>query len=316
MSFNDIRGQDNAIAFLRSSIAGGTVANAYLFYGLSGIGKKLTALNFAKSLNCANPDHGTSCDTCPSCRKIDSASHPDVRLVTPEKEGSSVRIGDIRPVIEDSGLKPYESAKKAYIIDEANQLTEEASNALLKTLEEPSPQTVFILIAESAAALLPTIRSRCQAVKFFPLGSVVVKGILMKDYGMNGLRAHIASSLACGSVKGALAFRDEKFFDKRARILDALELGTLSDWDFDRTAKTDLKAQLEIMLTWYRDLLVVKSGGSGIMNIDREDAVFSRAGKTGFDKLHDAINRIVATQAYLENNANPKLAMAALEFSI
>lgn len=316
MSFKDIRGQDGAILLLKNAVETGKFANAYIFYGPDGVGKKLAALNFAKAANCAVRNAGEGCDNCPSCKKIDSLNHPDVHLVTPDKDGASVKIDDIRAVIKDEGLKPYEANRKFYIIDEANKLTEEAANALLKTLEEPSPDATLILITESLSRLFPTIRSRCQVVKFFLLSTAVVEEILAESHETDRVKAHVLASLACGRLSEALRLNDEDLFEKRSRIITALSSGSLSDLDLDKKSKTELRILLDIMLAWYRDILVTKAGDKGIVNIDKTDIISSEAKKMGFEKLDNIIKRIISTEVYLDQNVNQKLAMAALALSI
>ena len=321
MSFKDIQGQDRATSFLRGSIESGRISHAYIFYGPYGIGKKLTAMNFAKALNCsaANEAGGASfaqsCDACIPCRKIDSSNHPDVSVLRPEKEGGSISIDAVRALIKDASLKPYEAKKKVYIIDEADGMKEEASNAFLKTLEEPPSDSVFILIAESLRRLPATIVSRSQVVKFFPLRVDEVKDILIKLYGVDEPKAHVLSHLSAGRLGDAVKYADEAFLAKREKVIAALADRTFFESDFDKLSKTDLKVYLAILLTWYRDILVAKSGGPEVVNIDRKDVIIAEAAKTGFDRLEQMIGQIISTYSYVEQNANPKLAMAALGMS-
>lgn len=318
MSFKDIKGQDRAISFLKGSMASGRISHAYIFYGPGGVGKKLAALNFAKAANCLGAD-ADGCDACASCKKIDSSNHPDVLLLKPEEEGGAIGIDDVRALIKDASLKPYEARKKFYIIDDADRMKEEAQNAILKTLEEPPSDSVLILIAESPGRLRSTITSRCQAVKFFALGAEDVKEILVKKHGVDAAKAHILSCLASGRPGEALRYKDEEFFARRDRVVTALANGTFFESDFDKLSKADLKAYLNILLTWYRDILIAKTGldgGPEVMNIDRKDAVMAEAANIGFDRLYDIIRQVVSTSYFVEQNANPKLAMAALALSI
>lgn len=315
MLFNEIRGHDRAVTFLKNSIAGGRIAGAYIFCGKSGIGKKATAIAFAKAVNCLNAP-GEGCGSCQSCVKIDHNNHPDIRVIAPEKEGAAVKIDDIRSVIKDNALKPYGSKKKVYIVDEAGSLTEEASGALLKTLEEPSGAATLILVAENVLRLLPTIRSRCQIVKFLPVAASVIEEILAAKKEADKTRAHILARISCGSVRTAIRLSGEDYFEKRERIIGSLSSGRFLDMDFDKASKADLRSVLDIMLTWYRDIMVTKAAGCGIINIDKEDLIAGQAKKCGLDRLDNILKKIVSTQGYLESNANPKLAMMALGVSI
>lgn len=321
MSFKDIKGQDRAVSFLIGSIESDRISHAYIFYGPSGVGKRLVALNFAKAVNCRSDSLARPCDTCVSCRKIDSSNHPDIMVMKPEKEGGAISIDDVRALIKDASLKPYEAKKKFYIIDEADGMKEEASNAFLKTLEEPPSGSVFILIAETLRKLLPTIVSRSQTVKFFPLRIDEVKDILVKNYEVEPVKAHVLSHLSAGRLGDAVKYADKEFFLKREKVMEALASGTFFESEFDKLSKADLKTYLTILLTWYRDILIAKAGSEGradlpeIVNIDRKDVILAEAAKTEFDKLEQMIRQIVSTYSFMEQNANPKLAMAVLGIS-
>lgn len=325
MSFKDIQGQDRAIAFLQSSIENGRISHAYIFYGPNGVGKKLAAVNFAKAVNClGEPDareasFAQPCDSCIPCRKANSSNHPDLMVLKPEKDGSSIPIDDIRALIKDANLKPYEAKKKFYIIDEASAMKEESSNAFLKTLEEPPSDSVFIMIAENLRKLPATIVSRSQVVKFFPLKTGEIRDILVNQHNIESRKAHVLSCLSAGRLGDALKYADEEFFTRREKVIAALENRTFFESDFDKLSKADLKIYLTILLTWYRDILITKAGqsdGPEVINIDRKDAILSEAAKTGFDKLEQMIKQIVSTYSFVEQNANPKLAMAALGVSV
>lgn len=206
MSFRDIKGQDNAILFLKGSIRKNRVSHAYIFLGPRGVGKRLTALNFAKALNCGSETPDRPCDMCNSCEKIDNLRHPDLFLLKSEKDNSIIKIDAIRGLIKNMTLKPYEAKKKVCIIDDAHLMNQEASNALLKTLEEPPSESILILIADRSDDLFPTIVSRCQIVKFFPLSIEEVKKILINEHKVDELKAHILSHIASGSIGEALRY--------------------------------------------------------------------------------------------------------------
>lgn len=320
MSFSDIKGQDRVISFLKVSIANNRVGHAYIFWGPAGIGKALTALNFAKALNCENKNEDAPCDQCASCKRIASSNHPDVFLIKPEKDNSGIGIDRIREMIKDITLRPYEAKKKVYIIDGAQGMTLDAQNALLKTLEEPSSESVLILLAESPSGLLPTIQSRCQAVKFFALGIDEVKSILVEEYKVDNINAHILAHLSSGRLGEALLYRDASLLEKRSWVIKGLADKTLFDSDFDRLSKRDLKFYLDVMLTWYRDILIAKTlvhtGETPLVNIDKEDIILRESKTSEIEGLGDIIKQIISTSFFLEQNANPKLAIAALGANI
>lgn len=196
MAFKDVIGQGKAIRILLGTLSRDRIPSSYLFTGESGIGKKFTAINLAKTLNCQQlarkrgsteargpelPDFSASelpdfqasrladdcCDKCPSCRKIDAQTHPDFLMITPEK--GEIRVEEIRTIEETLSLMPYEGKRKVVIVDNAETMNPSAANAFLKTLEEPPPQSIIILISASPDRLPETIRSRCSRISFSPL---------------------------------------------------------------------------------------------------------------------------------------------------
>ena len=322
MSFRDIKGQDRAILFLKGTLTSSRVAHAYIFFGPEGIGKKLAALNFAKALNCASNAFSEPCDNCISCKKIDNMNHPDIFLLEPEKEGVSLKIEKIRELIKNIALKAYEGKRKVYIINDAHLATQEAQNALLKTLEEPPSASVVILITDKIGSLYSTIRSRAQVVKFFPLKVDAVKAILIKAYKMEDVKAHILAGLAAGSAGKALRYADADIFDKRNTLLRALASVKAEFFNldfFEDVPKERLRLYLDMMLAWYRDILVAKTVSGevpGLVNIDRREEISSEAKNQRIEKVADIINQIISMGSFLDQNANPKLAMSVLGLKI
>lgn len=355
MSFRDIKGQDKAVGFLKGALESGRIAHAYIFFGPEGVGKRLTAMNFAKALNCSRQGYvqlegtkvfvgnlgsrqgyvqpeGTQifvenlggfqdspCGQCISCKKIDTGNHPDFRLITPEKEGASIKIDAVRSLTKDISLKPYEAKKKVYIIDDASSMKHEAQNALLKTLEEPVSESVLILLTADISRLFSTIRSRAQEVKFFPLAMEEVKDILVNVYKIDALRAHILAHISSGTLGGALRYNKEELFSKRSKLIDAVVKRQFFDWDFDGLSRVELKTYLDIMLTWYRDILIAKTGArdeSVFVNIDKKEAILNEAARTDYGRIDNIIKQIISTGIFLDENANPKLAMSVLGLNI
>ena len=314
MSFKGIKGQDRAIDLLKRSIVNGRVSHAYIFLGPSGVGKFTAALAFAQALNCAGAKSGEGCGECAPCRKILKSNHPDVLVLKPEKDSTSIKIEQMRELIRNIALRPYEGKKKVYIIDGAEAMTPETSNALLKTLEEPPSDSVIILVAENLDNLFATVVSRSQVVRFFPLSTDAVREILVKECGVDEEKAHVLSRLSSGRLGEALRYSDAKLFDKRTRLIDSLIGKDFFDSDFDGVSRDEMRLYLGIMLTWFRDILVYKelASDAALVNIDRKDAIRGEAANMGSDYLCDAIRRIIETLSYLDQNANQKLAMAAL----
>lgn len=314
MSFKDIKGQDSAIAFLGSAIKNNRVHHAYIFLGPSGVGRKLTALNFAKALNCGADPDGAPCDACESCKKIDSSNHPDVRLFKPGGKSSTIKIEDARRLINDIALKPYEARKKVYILDDAASMNRESANALLKTLEEPPSDSVIILIVEKMSDVLSTISSRSQVVKFYPMKKGDLDKTLVEVYNIAGERAGLLSSLSSGRIGEALKLNDDEAFERRSRILDGFLSGAIFESEFDVSREESI-FMLETIATWYRDLMVVKVGALAdipLINADRKDLIIKRAAKVDRAEIEDSIREVMACASSLDEFANIKLSMSVL----
>jgi DNA polymerase-3 subunit delta' len=318
MSFKDIKGQGSATAFLKAAIKSDKVSHAYLFTGAPGVGKMLTAVKFAKALNCLAASGDKPCEECVSCKKISSSNHPDVSVVGPDEDESSVKIEKVRQIIRDISLKPYEGRHRVFIIDRADSMTDEAQNAFLKTLEEPPKDSVLILVSDSTGSILSTIASRTQAVRFFPIGTDEVRKILEDEYKLEIDKAHILSRFTSGSLGTAVRLNEEDFFNKRARIIKAISYRSLLDSEFDNVSKSDFKIYLNVMLTYFRDILAVKAGvaHADLINIDRKDMIIEEAGRMKFEELDRIIKQVSLTGSFLDRNVNTKLAFSALGLSL
>jgi len=185
MALKDVIGQEKAISILLGTLNQDRMSSAYLFAGESGIGKKFTALNLAKALNCRNIQLSANsyqpidcCDKCPSCKKIDAQTHPDFLMITPEK--GEIRVEEIRTIEEALSFTPYEGRRKVVIVDDAETMNASAANAFLKTLEEPPPQSIITLISASPDRMPETIRSRCSRINFSPLSSEKCEEVIKK----------------------------------------------------------------------------------------------------------------------------------------
>lgn len=234
MAWQGIVGHDPVVEQFRRALSRGRLATSFLFAGPSGIGKRRFALTLAQALLCTRrPEVALDpCQHCPACLQVRAGSHPDVERVAKPPDKSTIPvellIGDTEHRMREGllhrlGLKPLQGRRKLAIIDDADFLKPEGANALLKTLEEPAPHSVLILLATSPARQLPTIRSRCQLVRFHPLPEAAVAEILVSQ----GLvpDAAVAARLAAfsgGSVARALELADNTLWEFRDRLLDAL----------------------------------------------------------------------------------------------
>ena len=223
MSFNDIVGQERAIKILTKSLKENKVFSSYIFAGNEGTGKKFTAIEFIKAVNCLNLNKNLeSCENCQSCNEINKQYCPDLKIVEATK--NSIKIEQIREIRKDIELKPFKNRKKVYIIDKAEKMTLEASNCLLKTIEEPPYYAIIILICSKIDPILPTIVSRCQIVNFGLITSLRIKELLLnKINDLEKDKAEIISKLAQGSIGNAFKLlTDKEYFIRREIFLNYL----------------------------------------------------------------------------------------------
>ncbi|MBI4686424.1 MAG: DNA polymerase III subunit delta' [Nitrospirae bacterium] len=304
MALKDIVGQERALNILQGSIARNRIAHAYLFAGESGIGKRLTAINFIKALNCQNlkgsnesPIKIDCCDKCPSCLRIDKGAHPDVFFIAPEGDGGQIKVAVIRKLIEDISFKSFEGGWKAVVMDEAESINQEAANAFLKTLEEPPEKTVFILISSMPDMLLSTIRSRCQRINFSPLPLAEMSSMLEENLELKTQNSKLICMLSSGRLGVALA---KDLIEKRDASLNEIKmmLGNIEDaqWE-DRGAMEEWFEWVEL---WLRDLSVLRATGRTelLINYDRAEElkeILKACSLQDILKLAEGINNIKNT---------------------
>ena len=213
MSFTQIKGQDFAINNLKKFIKTGKVPPAMIFYGPAGVGKAKVAVEFARALNCQNLDGNFEpCELCQSCKQIEMQTHPDIifadyayqaALLKEEvEEQQNIKIETVRSLTTASQQKAVAAKWKVFIIDKAERLVPAAANALLKFIEEPPKNTVWILISSKRETMLSTIKSRCQSIPFAPLSTQIITEILQDNYVENDL-AQKAAQFAEGSTENA-----------------------------------------------------------------------------------------------------------------
>ncbi|MBI5903287.1 MAG: DNA polymerase III subunit delta' [Deltaproteobacteria bacterium] len=290
MSFKDILGHDKEMAALKNAILNSRVAHAFIFSGPDGIGKRLAALEFARALNCEG-FNGDSCGVCASCRMMDAGTHPNILQVWPtvkEREdllenaydgAGLIRISQIRDIQEFLRYR-IDGGKKAVVVDYAERLMPQAANAFLKTLEEPPPGSVIMLITSRPSDLLPTILSRCQRINFRPLPDDAVSAVLVSERGVEKGAAQAVARLSCGSISKALRYVDEGAHESRREILRRLTALAAADTDEllkfaeDLSKMDGLPEMLEFMKGWYRDRLVTREGaGHLVVNGDISDFI-------------------------------------------
>ncbi len=315
------------------------VPHSLLFAGAEGIGKKQFALELAKAFVCHNPKMGESCDVCSACRRADKfafpkfddrdafkhvifSEHSDVGLVIPFNK--NILVDAIRELETEANFRPFEAEARFFLIDEADKMNESASNALLKTLEEPAPTTYLFLITSRPDALLPTIRSRCQIVRFTPIEAKQIENFLLATKKFSPADAELMSKLSKGSVGHALNTDLEKFRGQREAMLHVLEsllvtedraalLRTAEELN-DAKYKEEYETQLEILQTLIHDIWSLQLAGKkeNLVNVDLVPNLKKLAERADGKILPAWLSEIETLRARLAVNINRKIATDAL----
>jgi DNA polymerase-3 subunit delta' len=266
VSFADIVGHDRPLTILKRALANHTLAHAYLFSGEEGIGKRMTALALAAAVNCPDAGGNGGCGQCMACRKTASRNHPDVHLL--EADGDEIKIDQIREAQAVLSLKPFEGAKKILIVDGAESMNPAASNAFLKTLEEPPGDALIVLISSMPRSLLQTIRSRCQEIRFQPLPRRALAQVLARTRGLSESDASFLAALAQGSLGRGLAMDGEGEKAERNEVLafwsrvETMGPGeALAEADVLSKDRERLERLLEIGAEWLRDAVIYQITG-------------------------------------------------------
>jgi len=315
--FADVVGHVRAIERLRRAAAADRLAAAYLLTGPPGIGKRLVADAFAARILCAAPEGDDACQACAHCTRVVAGTHPDLRTVERDEERRDIRIEQVRELSRWLALQPLMAQRKVAIIEGAHCLSEPAQNALLKTLEEPPPSAVLLLPAAAAALLLPTVRSRCQAVRMDPLPPEAVARVLVAQ-GVAPDRAALLAAEAEGSPGRAVALSGDEEARARTAVLKALPaLGTLDAAALSALAQElsrgPVDAALGTTAAWYRDVLeTALTGDPPRRNPDAAAAVRAAADRSPPARALRQLDVVCDTIDALGRNANRVLALETM----
>ena len=320
-------GQDRAVAALQRGLAQGRRAHAYLLVGPPQVGKGTLALELAQALNCEGPE--PPCGQCSPCRRIAAGIHADVQVVRVEAGDGGVHkdisIDQIREVGRAVSLRPFEGRCRVIIIDPADAMNEAAQNAFLKTLEEPPPNVVLVLITSRPQALRATIRSRCQRLDLSLLPLPQLEQTLRERWSVAPRQAKLLARLSQGRLGWAVTIsQDEEMMRVRHEALmdiRALPERTIQDrfayvsdvaGRFSRDRATVL-AVLDLWRDWWRDVLLVSSGCQDVItNLDLWDILTVEASRYDAAQVVAFLRSLDATKRRLEENVNPRLALEVL----
>ena len=327
MPFATIAGHQRLLALLARAIARDTLPPSLLLAGTSGIGKRRTGMAVAEALNCLAPrKSGTfetdACGECASCRRIARSVHADVVVLEPGETGT-IKTDVVRDVIDRANYRPFEGRRRVVIVDEADALMEAAQNALLKTLEEPPPASVFILVSSMPDALLPTVRSRCRPLRFGDLTPAEVAAVLVRDHEYDEADAKAAAADAGGSVGRALEARAvdlaeardaaQRLLQQAARLADPgrrLEaVRGLTGKATGAAERDQMAVCLRSLSSLVRDLglLSNRADPAALANADRHDELARLTSAFDSERSTRAFNAVDQALAALERNVNPKV---------
>lgn len=324
-NFRDIVGHEQIIAHLTAALKNKKISHAYIFNGEDGTGKTMLAKVFAKALQC-EAGYGDCCDMCRSCRQADSGNQPDIKWVTHEKP-ASIGVEDIRiQVNNDIDIKPYSSRHKVYVIDEAEKMTPQAQNALLKTIEEPPAYAVIILLTNNIEMMLPTIRSRCVTLNLKAVEFDKIKAFLMQKYQVPDYKAKVCAAFSQGNVgkavKMAISVEFSEMQEDVLRLLkniDDMEIYQIIDeiknlFEY----KLDIYDVIDMMMIWYRDVLMLKITNDLNLLIYQDEyrALNMRAKKSSFDGIDTIIQAMEKAKVRLKANVNFDTAMELMLLTI
>ena len=322
MPFASIIGHARIVELLKLAIARGRQPQSLLFAGPDGVGKRAVALAFAQAVNCPRRSvDGDACGTCQTCVRIARGQHSDVTVLDKGDE-ASIKIEPLRVrILEVVGYRPFEAARRVFIIDPADALTAQAQDALLKTLEEPPSSAILILVTSRPDALLPTIQSRCRRVRFGPLSEADVERVLVERLKVDRTKARMLAAPSGGSVGRALAGDDNDFDKDRDAALALIGAARTGDVLRRLKAATDLakhgskrrdreamSARLVITMSLLRDLGAIGAGTSApLANLDIEDQLRDLSGAFNLERAAAAFAALTQARENLRSNASPKI---------
>ena len=325
MGFQEILGQEDAVLVLSRSLENDRLAHAYVFSGPEGVGKALTALALAGALLCPmGPTDSESprranlgCGVCPTCRRVASRSHPDLIILEVLPDKKEISIDQVRDAQSAVSLCAYEGRKKVLIVNAADRLNASAANAFLKTLEEPPEDTIIVLISSQPHLLLPTIRSRCQEVRFRSLSDEIVARFLVERKGLDRARAAMLASVSAGSLGKALAGEPGEAAARRDSAIDILARVAVEPLE-ERVALAESLAkgegEAEALIEWtdlvVRDLLMASAGRADrLVNVDRAEDLGRIAERISTSALLDLAEEIGRARAALRWRGTPRLVL-------
>ena len=324
-SFKDVVGHKDILKYISSAVENNRVSHAYILNGERGSGKKMLANLFAMTLLCETGDN-EPCGKCHSCKQAESGNHPDIIRVTHEKP-NSISVDDIRTQVNNTvDIKPYQGPYKVYIIPQADMMTPQAQNAILKTIEEPPSYAVFLLLTENAETLLPTINSRCVMLKLRNIKDTLIKKYLMENLEIPDYKADMCTAFAQGNMGRAIMLANSDHFNEiREEAVQLLK--HISEMELNEIVaavknisvyKLEITDYLDIIMIWYRDVLLYKATKEidKVVFKDQLQSIKEQARKSSYEGNELILESLEKAKARLKANVNFDLVMELLFLTI
>ena len=335
MPFRHLAGHRVLLDLVARAAARGSLPPSLIFAGPDGVGKRLAALSLAQLLNCTNvigaPDGDAApdaCGTCSTCRRIARGVHADVLTIEPGETGA-IKVDQVRAAIERTAYRPFEGRRRVVIVDEADAMEAPPQNALLKTLEEPPAASSFVLVTSRPDVLLPTVRSRCQRVRFGPLAPAEIAQVLIRDHAFGEREAHAAAAAAEGSIGRALEEDSEAYAGARDAAeamlrtiaqasTPAQRLAAARALGGDKLDRDELGRRLRLVASMLRDIgvLLSKAGEQKLANGDMQPVLARLLSSFDADRTLDAFAAVDRAVQALDRNASPKIVADWLAFQV
>jgi len=314
-------GQPKALALLEHSLKTGELAHAYLVVGAPHIGKTTLAFDLAKAVNCQGNE--PPCGECQSCRRIAERKHADITIISlnsgkgsgETKSRVEISIDDIRGLQHSASLPPYEGKCKVFIIDGAEYLSTEAANCLLKTIEEPPPHTMILLLTAEEPQLLPTVVSRCQRIELNPISSEEIERVLIESHDIDSERAKLLARLSQGCLGWAIrGSTDNSYLAQRNQSLSEMFSILTAGWEerFSYAAKLGNERKsaedtIKLWLAWWRDVMLTKCDCKHTTNIDYISKLEKWAQALSLLEIRNFIDSLLQSLNQIAVNANLRL---------
>jgi DNA polymerase-3 subunit delta' len=313
--FGAVLGNERIKKILRLALEKGRVPNSLLFCGPKGVGKRRLAVVLAQALNCER-ETADACGECPTCLKIAEGKQPDVWEVEPD--GQWIKIGQMQEVRQAAYVRPMSARRRVFILADAEKMNGDAANCMLKVLEEPPPDSYFILVTSNPHLILPTIKSRCRILSFAPIGKEEIARVLV-DKGLPEERAKVIALLVNGNLEAALTMDWEAVQEARREAWDIFvslqkeggASGFLRSYGYARreAVRDDLERVLGILASFCRDASLLKTGGerSLLLNPDYAAELEGLGADWGPEKYAECLNLVEQTISGLRKSLNMSL---------